>query len=53
VPAGKHNIEFVFAPADRGTFKAIETGTSATMMLLLIGALGWMAVRKEDKELKS
>jgi hypothetical protein len=53
VPAGKHSIDFVFIPADRNTFKSIETGTSATMLLLVLGALGWMAVRKEDSELKS
>lgn len=52
VPAGKHNIELVYVPADRSTFKTIETATSATMLLLVLGALGLMAVRK-DEELKS
>jgi hypothetical protein len=48
LPSGKHNIKFVFVPADRKTFKAIETGTSATVLLLVLGALGLMAMRKED-----
>jgi len=48
IPAGKHKIEFVYVPADRSAFKAIETGTSATMLLLVMGALGLMALRKDE-----
>jgi len=48
IPAGKHIIEFVYVPADRSAFKAIETGTSATMLLLVMGALGLMALRKDE-----
>lgn len=48
IPAGKHIIEFVYVPADRSVFKAIETGTSATMLLLVMGALGLMALRKDE-----
>ena len=53
IPAGKHKIEFVFVPADRGAFKTIETGTSASLLLLMLGALGLMAVRKEDSTIKA
>jgi uncharacterized membrane protein YfhO len=53
VPAGKHNIELVYVPADRSTFKNIETATSATMLLLVLSALGLMAMRRDEEVVKS
>lgn len=53
VPAGKHNIELVYVPADRSTFKNIETATSATMLLLVLAALGLMAMRRDEEVVKS
>jgi len=53
VPAGKHKIELVYVPADRSMFKNIETATSATMMLLVLAALGLMAMRKDEEVVKS
>lgn len=53
VPAGKHAIRFVYVPEDRGTYKAIEAGTSAAMLLLVLAALGLMATRKEETDIKS
>lgn len=61
IPAGKHKIEFVFVPADRGAFKTIETATSLFLLLLILGALGFMieknipkdAVIKKDSTIKA
>ena len=53
VPAGKHNIELVYVPADRSMFKSIETATSATMLLLVLAALGLMAMRRDEEVVKS
>jgi hypothetical protein len=61
IPAGKHKIEFVFVPADRSAFKTIETATSLFLLLLVLGALGFMidknipkdAVIKKDSTIKA
>ena len=53
IPAGKHDIQFMYVPEDRSTYKTIEAGTSAAMMLLLLGALGLMAMKREKTELTS
>jgi hypothetical protein len=34
-------------------FKNIETATSATMLLLVLAALGLMAMRKDEEVVKS
>ncbi|MFM7765687.1 MAG: YfhO family protein, partial [Sphingomonadales bacterium] len=53
IPAGKHKIELVYVPADRSMLKNIETATSASMLLVVLAALGLMAMRRDEDGLKS
>lgn len=53
IPAGKHKIELMYVPANRSMLKNIETATSASMLLVVLAALGLMAMRRDEDGLKS
>lgn len=50
IPEGKHNILWVYEPADRGTMIALETASSAILILALFGVIALPAFRKEEDE---
>lgn len=50
IPKGKHNILWVYEPADRGTMIALETASSAILILALFGVIALPAFRKEEDE---
>ena len=50
VPAGKHQIQFVYTPADRSPLKMAETASSALLLILVVGALGMSLFKKEEEE---
>lgn len=39
IPAGQHEVKFIYTPAGRSTWLAIETGTSALLLLMVFGSL--------------
>jgi hypothetical protein len=50
IPKGKHNILWVYEPADRGTMITLETASSAILILALFGVIALPAFRKEEDE---
>ena len=50
IPRGKHNILWVYEPADRGMMLALETASSAILILALFGVIALPAFRKEEDE---
>jgi hypothetical protein len=49
IPAGSHEVKFVYTPASRSTWLAIETGTSGLLLLLVFGSLGlWIRSKNGD-----
>jgi hypothetical protein len=53
VPAGKHKIEFRFEPTVYKTGEKISLASSLLLVLLSLGALGFMATRKSKTEQKA
>lgn len=50
VPAGRHKIEFVFAPTSYKTGNVISTVASVIVVLLVVGGIVWFVVRKRKEE---
>ena len=50
VPAGEHEIEFVFAPSSYYTGEKIALAGSSLLIILILGSLYMLFKRKEEKE---
>jgi hypothetical protein len=49
IPAGKHNVTWVYEPADRSTMVNIEWASSALILLLVGGSLVQLMLKKEEQ----
>jgi hypothetical protein len=48
IPAGKHNVTWVYEPADRSTMVNIEWASSALILLLVGGSLVQLMLKNEE-----
>ena len=51
VPAGNHDIVWVYQPVDRSTMLTIEVASSALILLLVAGSLLQLGMKKEEDSL--
>ncbi len=49
VPAGSHEIVWVYQPSDRSTMLTIEVASSALILLLVAGSLLQLGMKKEEE----
>jgi hypothetical protein len=49
VPAGNHEIVWVYQPSDRSTMLTIEVASSALILLLVAGSLLQLGMKKEEE----
>jgi hypothetical protein len=50
IPSGKHNVTWVYEPADRSTMVNIEWASSALILLLVGGSLVQLMLKKDEQE---
>ncbi|MFM7638624.1 MAG: hypothetical protein ACKO67_02740 [Bacteroidota bacterium] len=50
IPAGKHAVTWVYEPADRSTMVNIEWASSALILLLVVGSLVQLLLKKDELE---
>jgi len=49
VPAGNHEIVWVYQPSDRSTMLTLEVASSALILLLVAGSLLQLGMKKEEE----